>query len=328
MNRRLLSLSVIVGVCFLLASACNGATQIEEDIIRASGFVEGRSYTLISLLGGTVKSVEVMQGEEVGEGDRLVQLDDAFYVQLREQAQAGVNLAEADLDSIDSKPTDHEIEQSQALLDSAEADLDGAIAALDLLESIYSPGDVPDEELHRAESAIAIAEAGLDLAKAKHAQVLAGPMDGERLIAEAALRGAQANLAQVELQLEDLSFQSPVAGRIEEVFVHMGETVAPASPIVRVLDPTFMAIKVYVPESQVAILQIGDSAEISADAYPEEVFKGSIGHISDRAQFTPTLVLTEEERVKLVFEVEVLLESGFNKLKPGMPVDVVIETSN
>jgi HlyD family secretion protein len=308
----------------LIGAACTADSQDDDGAIRATGFVEGRSYTVISTLGGTIKMVQVEQGDAVDQGDELVQLDDASYLHLHDQAQAGVSFAEARLKAIDEIPSDQEIEQGQGLVAIAQAELDGANASLDLLESLYAPRDVPEAELHQAESAVAIAEAGLVLAQAQQAQIGAGSLEGEKKIAQATLREAQAQLSLVEREVEKLLLVAPVAGKVEEMLAGEGESVMPGSPVVRILDPSYMTIKVYVPESQVATLRIGDSVDITADAYPEEVFHGSIVHIADRAQFTPTLVLTEEERVKLVFEVEVLIEEGLDNLKPGMPVDVEI----
>jgi HlyD family secretion protein len=145
-------------------------------------------------------------------------------------------------------------------------------------------------------------------------------------MAQALLREAEAQLRLVERQFEELSVKSPTSGLVEEILVSRGETVTAGSPVARVLDPSVMTVKVYIPEVKVATLRIGDLVEVSADAYPEEEFSGAVLRIADEAQFTPTLVLTEEERVKLVFEVEIIIEEGLDKLKPGMPVDVMIQS--
>lgn len=324
MTKRGLLLSTVFVMLVLFGSACTAISQEEDDAIRASGFVEGRSYTVITTLGGTIKLALVEQGDAVDEDEQLLQFDDASFIHLHAQAQAGVRFAEANLAAIDETPSDQEIEQAQGLVAIAQAELNGAIAALELLEAFYFPREAPEAELHQAESAVIIAQAGLELAKAQQAQIQAGSFEGEERIAQAMLREARAQLTLVERQMEDLSLIAPVEGKIEELLAHEGETVVPGSPVVRILDPSYLTIKIYVPEGQVATIRIGDSADITADAYTDQTFQGSVVHIADRAQFTPTLVLTEEERVKLVFEVEVLIEDGLDELKPGMPVDVEI----
>jgi HlyD family secretion protein len=290
-----------------------------------SGFVEGRSYNLVSTGAGTIGLVQAAQGDRVETGQELFRLDESTYLHLRDQAQAGVDAAEAELKAIEEKPSDEDLERGQAWVFIAESEWKSALAALDLLESSYAPLDPPDAELHRAQSAVSLSEAGVDLAKAQLNQIEAGPPEGQRRMAEAKLKEAQSRLKLIEWQLEELSLRAPASGIAEEVLVREGEIVTPGTPLARIMDPNILTVKVYVPEAQVASLKIGQKAEISADAYPGETFDGSVRWIADRAQFTPTLVLTEEERVKLVFEVEVLIEGGLDKLKAGMPVDVVIQ---
>jgi HlyD family secretion protein len=279
-----------------------------------------------STLGVAIDVVQVDQGDEVEANQELIHLRDTVFVYLREQAQSGVKAAGASLKALEEMPTEEDIENGLAMVSISEAELEEAIAAVELLESFYSPQNPPDTEFHAGESAVAIAEAGVNLANAQLDQIMAGPLDGERRMAEALLREAEAQLRLVERQMEDLTLTSPQSGIVYEIFVNEGEIVAPGAPIARILDPTYLTVKVYVPEIQVAVLRIGTSVEVTTDAYPEEVFNGSLLRIADKAQFTPTLVLTEEERVKLVFEVEILIEEGLDKLKPGMPVDVKIQT--
>ncbi len=279
-----------------------------------------------STLGVAIDVVQVDQGDEVEANQELIHLRDTVFVYLHEQAQSGVKAAGASLKALEEMPTEEDIENGLAMVSISEAELEEAIAAVELLESFYSPQNPPDTEFHAGESAVAIAEAGVNLANAQLDQIMAGPLDGERRMAEALLREAEAQLRLVERQMEDLTLTSPQSGIVYEIFVNEGEIVAPGAPIARILDPTYLTVKVYVPEIQVAVLRIGTSVEVTTDAYPEEVFNGSLLRIADKAQFTPTLVLTEEERVKLVFEVEILIEEGLDKLKPGMPVDVKIQT--
>lgn len=326
MTRRQILFTSLFLSLLLTVSACSDDTQETEGTIQASGFVEGRSYTIVSSLSGTIDRVHVDQGDLVEADQELCHLDDATYISVHGQVQAGVDAAEAGLNAIEEKPSAEELERGQAMVSISEAELEGAVAALELLESIYSPQDPPEAELHTAESAVSVAEAGVELAKAQLNQIRAGPPDGERRMAEALLKEAEAQLRLVDRQLEELSIKSPASGVVQEILVNVGETVTAGSAVARVLDPTVMTVKVYVPEVRVAALRIGDVVEISADAYPEEGFSGSVLRIANEAQFTPTLVLTDEERVKLVFEVEIVIEEGIDKLKPGMPVDVEIQT--
>lgn len=84
-------------------------------------------------------------------------------------------------------------------------------------------------------------------------------------------------------------------------------------------------MKVYVPEPDIGKIKIGLPARVYIDAYPDKYFNGKVTKIYEQAEFTPKNVETKEERVKLVFGVEVSVENPEGLLKPGMPADVVIK---
>jgi HlyD family secretion protein len=315
---------IISFLLLLLLMGCRGDLSADEDRIRASGFVEGREYTIASALGGRVVEVLTDQGERVETGQILIRLDRTALDLAHDMAQAGVTAAEAALVSLESQPQTVDLAAAQASLDAAEASYDAAQAALDLLKESYKPFKPPEIELHAAESGVEVARAGVVLAKAQFDQVEAGPFEGEIKIAQAVVEESEANLRLVELQMAELSLRAPVAGILSQTLVQVGEVVAHGAPLGTVLDPSFLTLTVYVPEAQVAKIRAGDVVEIRVDAFPEEVFNGRVSYIADQAQFTPTEVQTQEERVKLVFAVEILLDDPDGRLKPGMPADAVI----
>jgi HlyD family secretion protein len=81
-------------------------------------------------------------------------------------------------------------------------------------------------------------------------------------------------------------------------------------------------LTVYIPESQLGLAHLGQFAEISVDSY-DDTFDGVISHIASEAEFTPYNVQTQEERVHMVFAVELQLDNEDNRLRPGMPADAV-----
>lgn len=315
---------IISFLLLLLLMGCRGVLSADEDRIRVSGFVEGREYTIASALGGRVVEVLTDQGERVEAGQTIIRLDRTALDLAHDMAQAGVTAAEAALVSLESQPQTVDLAAAQASLDAAEAGFDAAQATLDLLEESYKPFKPPEVELHAAESGVEVARAGVDLAQAQFDQVEAGPFEGEIEIAQAMVEEAKANLRMVEHQLAELFLRAPVAGIVSQILVNVGEVASPGAPLGTVLDPSFLTLTVYVPEAQVAKIRAGDAVEIRVDAFPEEVFNGRVSYIADQAQFTPTEIQTQEERVKLVFAVEILLDDPDERLKPGMPADAVI----
>ncbi len=310
---------VCIGMTWIVSS-CGGSPSAQG--LDASGFIEARSYSLALETGGTVKEVPVTEGDAVLADQVLLVLDSSEQESMRTQAQAGVQAARAVLQDLRDQPGDEQALIAQAGVDEAQGKLDAAEAELALLVARYSPLNPPDVEFHLAQTAVAIAEAELGLAEAEFDRVQAGASEGEITVAQAQLDEAEANLALIDLQIERLTLRSPVAGVVGQVLVNVGETTAAGAPLIQIIDPSDLKLTVYVPETAVAQLAVGDMVIVTVDAYPEDTWQGSVARIADQAQFTPSNVQTLEERVKLVFAVEIALDDESGRLKAGMPADV------
>jgi multidrug resistance efflux pump len=96
---------------------------------------------------------------------------------------------------------------------------------------------------------------------------------------------------------------------------------AQGAALMRIADLDRLTLTVYVPETRLGGLQIGQDVEMWVDSFPDRTFGGEIVTIADQAEFTPRNVSTREERVNLVFAVEIAIDNAGYRLKPGMPAD-------
>jgi HlyD family secretion protein len=321
MKHRALVLGVLFLTCTLLA-ACGNST--DEEIIEASGFIEARVYRVISISEGSVESVEVNSGDEVVQGQTLVELELGRLEAQRQAAAAGLAQVEAELDRLERAPPEAELEAFVAQLEAVQVDLLEAETALEQLEDAYGGGQPPERLRVPTQAAVDLAQAAVDLAQAQLDQARAGARSEELRMAQAAVDEAKANLELSELQLELAAGLSPVDGVVQQVGLQAGELVSPGSLIATVADTSQMFIIVYLGQEQVSRIQSGDEVEVSVDAYPDEVFQGQVSWIADEAQFTPTVVQTEEERVALVYAVRIEIDNSGGSLIAGLPADVVI----
>lgn len=175
------------------------------------------------------------------------------------------------------------------------------------------------EELARAKANLLLAETTKDTIEVKRHQL--------RSLREAR-RAAAAQLSEAQANLEERNIYAPVDGTILSRTVEVGDVVNPGSPIFVMVDLNRLYLKVYVPEPDVPKLKLGDPAHVTVDAFPGHTFPARVSRISDAAEFTPKNVETREERVKLVFGVELTFVEPDAALKPGMPADGVIRWEN
>ncbi len=219
-----------------------------------------------------------------------------------------------------------EIERVSAQLAVVTAQYNGAVRKLELLNQQYEQPLAHLAEARSAYSQVAVAEARVELAKAQYDVVVADPVPPEISIAEAQIQLAGANVALVDARINQLTLIAPVDGVITTRAIAEGETASPGVSLLTIADLETLKLVVYIPETQIGRVRLSAPVEITVDSYPGEAFEGTIVNIGREAEFTPRNVQTEEERVNLVFAVEIRIDNEGGELKPGMPADVVIET--
>jgi len=153
-------------------------------------------------------------------------------------------------------------------------------------------------------------------------------MERSRLEVEvqsAALREARAALAEQQRYLDEMTVRAPTTGTVLVRTIERGEWVQPGTPLFTLVDLNQLYLKIYVPEPDIGKIVHGQVARVHVDAFPKRFFPARVSKIASEAEFTPKNVETREERVKLVFAVELALdENPDGVLKPGMPADAVV----
>ena len=153
-------------------------------------------------------------------------------------------------------------------------------------------------------------------------------MEQARLAVEvqrATLREARSALAEQQRYLDEMTVRAPTAGTVLVRTIERGEWVQPGTPLFTMVDLDQLYLKIYVREPDIGKIVHDQPARVHVDAYPQRSFPARVSKIASEAEFTPKNVETREERVKLVFAVELALgENPGGVLKPGMPADAVV----
>ncbi len=135
---------------------------------------------------------------------------------------------------------------------------------------------------------------------------------------------AQAQASTLQVQLQKTHITSPITGVVLNRSVEAGEVVFPGIVLMTIGDIRNPWVRVYIGEPEIGKVRIGQQASVVVDAYPKRHFSGTLRYISSEAEFTPKNVQTYEERIKLVYEAKVYLSNEEGILKPGMPADVTL----
>lgn len=146
--------------------------------------------------------------------------------------------------------------------------------------------------------------------------------------AQTSVKQVQAQLAQVETQMEKLVVHAPQEGVILIRSVQPGEVAQAGMTAMTIAKLDKLTVTVYLPEDRYGEVNLGDTASLSVDSFPGESFSATVTRIADQAEYTPRNVQTKEERQTTVYAVELSLENSDGKLKPGMPVDVTFSSAS
>ena len=304
------------------------ATRKTEDPNRlaASGTVEATDAQLGFQATGRIAEIRVREGDVVERGATIALLDRAEMEARREQAEAQIAVAGAQLRDLELGSRKEEVAEARAALDAARDRLADAERDAERSRTLFAGGVVPRENLDKSQLVVEVTKSQLRQAEERLRLLEAGPRR-ERIEAQRAqLAQVEAALKAVDAALANMTVTAPFPGVVTVRHREPGEVVQAGSPVVTLLDIDDRWVRIYVPEDRIGALHLGAPAAITTDTYPGKRYPGEVTFIATEAEFTPKNVQTQEERVRLVYAVKVRVsDDPGQELKPGMPADVEIE---
>src|SRR5437870_3590017 len=264
--------------------------------VTASGKIQPKKKVDISAdITGRITRIAVREGDLVTKGQFLLQIDPTIY-------QANLQQAEATYAS------------SQAAAVQAKANRDQAQRALGRTKELrtQNPNLISQEQLEQAQTAFDIAEANLTAAQHQVDQ------------ARAAVRSASDNLRKTTLL-------APMNGRVTRLPVEEGEVAVPGTfskdvgLLLTVSDLSVIQAKVKVDETDVVRIHLGDSVDVSIDAFPDTSFTGRVTKLSNSSILTASSATGQNDRA-VDYEVEVTLNHPPADVRPDLSATARIIT--
>ncbi|MBW2096460.1 MAG: efflux RND transporter periplasmic adaptor subunit [Deltaproteobacteria bacterium] len=143
--------------------------------------------------------------------------------------------------------------------------------------------------------------------------------------AMARVEAAKAALSLADTQLKYTQLRAPFNGIITSRDIEPGEVVTPGREVISIADLSEVDLKVFVGEEEIGRVKPGQKVSVKTDTFPDKTYEGHVSYISPEAEFTPKIIQTHKERVKLVYLVKVTLPNPALELKSGMPADAWFE---
>ena len=291
---------VVAGLLWMRASR-----RPQEMIV--SGTLEARTVNVGSLYGGRVAAVLVDEGSTVAAGQSLVRLEtDTIDHQLAEQ-RAAIDSAQAQLAKGLAGPRPVEISKAANVAGNDERER-ARLAAL------YRAGIVAKQVLDDASTRARASAADLHLLQQ-------GTRKEDLDALHAALEQQQRRLETLLKQRTETDVRSSVSGVVQSFALRPGDLVAPNQPVAEILEWSQLWARVYVPETDLGHVRIGQKVRLRIDTFPSVWFRGTVGSVSSKGEYTPRNIQTSAQRAEEVFAVRVLIDPDL-RLKPGMSADV------
>lgn len=324
--------------------------EISDDVLQASGRIEGRSVTVTPKVSAIVLGVNVDEGETVEVNTSLAELHDQALLEKLHAAQSSLGLLQtqrkaAEIDyQLACSQVPLKIEQAEAQLAAAQAhqkqsaaNHEQAVRDARRIQDLASKNLAAPQQLENAKLKASIAEIALQASRSSvisaEKQLALAKLGKQQLTAQEArvdalgcqIDQARAQLAEVESYIDELNIIAPSAGTVITRSIEPGERVNPGTPLFTLVNLDRLYLKIFIPEPQLGKITLGQEARIYVDAYPDQAFPARVSKIAQQAEFTPKNIETRDERVKLVFAVELQVdENPDGHLKPGMPADAFI----
>jgi HlyD family secretion protein len=129
----------------------------------------------------------------------------------------------------------------------------------------------------------------------------------------------------IKKQLKESTITAPVSGTVLVRYVENGELLSPGSPVCDIADITSLWTKIYIDEKNLPFIKLGQKVRIRIDGIDDKTLEGQVTWISDKSEFTPKTIMTEETKASLVFSAKVSVQNMEGILKIGMPVSVIVQ---
>jgi HlyD family secretion protein len=324
MNRRIIVLIVVAAGLIIAVVATRGFgifPRTGDGDLTLHGNVDIREVDMAFRVGGRISTIAVEEGAKVKQGQPLAILDTATLDSRIGQADAQLAQAQAQLAKLRNGNRSQDIAQARARVAAAQAVVENSERDYRRREPLVGPGaisrDVWDQTVadrDRARAQLAEARQGLSL-------LVAGTRPEDIDAARAQVQAAAEGRRNAATDLSDTRLIAASAGTVVTRAREPGAIVQPGETVLTLSIDRPLRVRAYIDESALSRISPGMAVTVTADGNPR-TYRGTIGYISPRSEFTPKSVETESLRTDLVYRLRVIVSDPDDALRQGQPVTV------
>ena len=340
--KRILAVVVLLGA--VIATLIGWQLRLQAASLHGpaagSGTIEGTSIRVSSRVATRIAQKLVRRGDTVHAGQVLIRMDCAEPSAMLSEAEARLEAAQAQVSSasaqrmVAGRASDAAVSSARASRanisaltvqrEAAERERRRALAMGDAapamtVDQANSQADALDRQV--VGSTASTAAMALQ-ARAARAQV---DVAGAQIdVARRNVEALAATVARARINVSECDILAPRDALVEDVYYEAGEVPPPGATLLELVDVSELKATFYLPNAEIGMARPAARANVEADAFPGVMFAAHVVSISSEAEFTPRNIQTRSDRDRLVYPVEVRLDSVDGRLRPGMPVQVTL----
>lgn len=285
---------------FMFLLSCN-RNKFEHD---ASGTFEATEVIVSSEANGKLESFQLTEGDQLAKG-QYVGYVDSIQLYLKKRQLLATNKA------IQVKRPDISVQVSSIKEQIAKAEFEKR-----RIQRLLADNAATQKQLDDANSQIEV------LKKSLNAQENSLSTSVNSLNEESNTNTVQ--VSQIEDQLKKCKIINPIQGTVLNKFVEEKEVVTQGKALYKIADTKNLFLRAYIVSEQLEKIKIGQKVKvfINISENKQKSYPGTITWISDKAEFTPKTIQTQDERQNLVYAVKIAVTNTDGLIKIGMYGDV------
>jgi HlyD family secretion protein len=286
----------IIVLSLLIVGACKNGEKKSD----AYGNFEVVETIVSSETAGKLLSMEVKQGDLLEAGKLIALIDTTELVLKKLQTKAQLNASETKRQNVSSQVNVLK-EQKKNVLTTQQR-----------ITKMFADNAATQQQMDDVNGQINVIDKQITATNTQF-QLIASEME--------VIQRQQDLLTE---QLMKCRINSPIKGTVLETYLETGELATIGKPVIKMADLSNLELKVYISGTQLSNIKLGNEVKVLIDSGNNEMqnFPGKITWISSESEFTPKIIQTKEERVKLMYAVKILVPNN-GRLKIGMPGEVV-----
>lgn len=264
----------------------------------AYGNFEATEITVSSESNGKIEFLNVEEGAQLKKGSLVGLIDTLQLHYNREQLKASIETVQSKSTSVLSQ------------INVLNEQLKTAKIEQTRIQNMYAENAATKRQIDEIDGKVKVIEKQISSVQTQNAPILNE------------IKSIKVQIEKLDDQIKKSKISNPVDGTVLTKYAEPSEITAFGKPLYKIANLNEMELRVYVTETQLAQIKIGQKVTVAIDADNDtKKYEGNITWISAQAEFTPKVIQTKEERANLVYAVKVVVKND-GSLKIGMPAEV------